>query len=215
MPHKHEICTMQILLIAATNFEVQPFTSTNNNIDVLITGVGVPATIYNLQKKLQEKRYDVVIQAGIAGTFLNDSELGKTFLVKQDTFGDIGIEEKGNFSTIFKLGFASENDFPFENGWLVNKHLLLSEESVNAITVNKVSDSEIQKQQLIKTYNPVIESMEGAALHYVCLQENLSFLQLRSISNHVGERDKSKWKIKDAISSLNIEIAKTVELLNG
>jgi futalosine hydrolase len=215
MPHKHEICTMQILLAAATNFEIQPFISTNNNIDVLITGVGVPATIYNLQKKLQEKRYDVVIQAGIAGTFLNDSALGKTFLVKQDTFGDIGIEEKGNFSTIFKLGFASENDLPFENGWLINKHLLLSSESVTAVTVNKVSDSEIQKQQLIKTYNPAVESMEGAALHYVCLQENLSFLQLRSISNHVGERDKSKWKIKDAISSLNIEIAKMVELLNG
>ena len=215
MPHKHEICTMQILLIAATNFEIQPFISANNNIDVLITGVGVPATIYNLQKKLQEKRYDVVIQAGIAGTFLNDSALGKTFLVKQDTFGDIGIEEKGDFSTIFKLGFASENDLPFENGWLINKHLLLSAESVTAITVNKVSDSEIQKQQLIKTYNPTVESMEGAALHYVCLQEKLSFLQLRSISNRVGERDKSKWKIKDAITSLNIEITKTIALLNG
>jgi futalosine hydrolase len=215
MVHKHEICAMQILLVAATNFEIQPFISANNNIDVLIAGVGVPATMYHLQKKLQDKRYDVVLQAGIAGTFLDDSVLGKTFLVKQDTFGDIGIEEKGNFSTIFKLGFASENDFPFEHGWLVNKHLLLSAESVVAVTVNKVSDSEIQKQQLIKTYNPVIESMEGAALHYICLQEKLSFLQLRSISNQVGERDKSKWKIKDAITNLNIEIHKIVTLLNG
>jgi futalosine hydrolase len=136
-------------------------------------------------------------------------------MVKQDTFGDLGIEEKGNFSSVFKLGFASEDDFPFEHGWLMNKHLLLSSESVVGVTVNKVSDSEIQKQQLIKTYNPAVESMEGAAFHYVCLQEKISFLQLRSISNHVGERDKSKWKIKDAIESLNHEITKTIKLLNA
>jgi futalosine hydrolase len=215
MLHKHEICTMQILLVAATNFEIQPFISVNNNINVLIAGIGVPSTMYNLQKKLQEQRYDVVIQAGIAGAFSKDSPLGKTYLVKQDTFGDIGIEEKGQFSTVFKLGFASENDFPFDSGWLINKHLLLSAESVAAVTVNKVSDSELQKQQLIQTYNPVVESMEGAALHYVCLQEKISFLQLRSTSNHVGERDKSKWKIKDAIASLNAEIDKTITLLNA
>jgi futalosine hydrolase len=215
MPHKHEICTMQILLVAATNFEIQPFVSTDHTLDVLIAGVGVPSTIYNLQKKLQDKRYDVVIQAGIAGAFSTDSPLGKTYMVKQDTFGDLGIEEKGVFSSVFKLGFTSENDFPFEHGWLMNKHLLLSSESVIGVTVNKVSDSEIQKQQLIKTYTPAIESMEGAAFHYVCLQEKISFLQLRSVSNHVGERDKNKWKIKDAITSLNIEITKTIALLNG
>jgi futalosine hydrolase len=215
MPHKHEICSMQILLVAATNFEIQPFLSTDHTIDVLIAGVGVPSTIYHLQKKLQETRYDVVIQAGIAGAFSKDSPLGQTYLVKQDTFGDMGIEEKGDFSSVFKLGFASENDFPFEQGWLINKHLLLSSGSVAAVTVNKVSDSEIQKQQLITTYDPAIESMEGAAFHYICLQEKISFLQLRSTSNHVGERDKSKWKIKEAIGSLNEEIAKTITLLNG
>ena len=63
MPHKHEICTMQILLVAATNFEIQPFISTDHTLDVLIAGVGVPSTLYHLQKKLHEKRYDVVIQA--------------------------------------------------------------------------------------------------------------------------------------------------------
>jgi futalosine hydrolase len=31
--------------------------------------------------------------------------------------------------------------------------------------------------------------MEGAALHFVCLQEDISFIQLRAISNFVGERD--------------------------
>ena len=69
----------------------------------------------------------------------------------------------------------------------------------------------VQKQQLVETFAPQTETMEGAALHYVCLQQNLPFLQIRSISNEVGERDKSKWKIKEAVEDLNSEL---IKLLN-
>ena len=50
--------------------------------------------------------------------------------------------------------------------------------------------------------------MEGAALHYVCLQEKVPFIQLRAISNYVGERDKSKWKMQEAITNLHNELLK-------
>ena len=75
-----------------------------------------------------------------------------------------------------------------------------------AVTVNKVTDSELQEQQIIRHFDPDLESMEGAALHYVCLQENVPFLQLRAVSNYVGERDKVKWKMKEAIQNLNTEL---------
>jgi len=52
----------------------------------------------------------------------------------------------------------------------------------------------------------VIESMEGAAFHYVCLQEAVPFLQLRAVSNMIGERDKTKWLMKEAIDNLNKEL---------
>jgi futalosine hydrolase len=48
--------------------------------------------------------------------------------------------------------------------------------------------------------------MEGAALHYVALMEKIPFLQLRSLSNFVGERDKNKWLMKEAIINLNLEL---------
>ena len=136
-------------------------------------------------------------------------------LVQQDCFADLGIEEKEIYNTIFNTGFADKDEFPFTNGWLINTHealLTTGLPKVKALTVNKVSDSELQKQQFISTFNAVAESMEGAALHYVCLQEKIPFLQIRSISNHVGERDKTKWKMKEAIENLNNELAK---LING
>jgi len=200
---------MQILLIAATATEIEPSTAANSRVDVLITGVGVPSTIYHLQKRIHQMDYDFIIQAGIAGCFSNEMTLGQVVIVKQDCFADLGIEEKGIYTPVFNTAFADKDKFPFADGWLVNSNEALSKNNlpkVKALTINKVSDSELQKQQFLQTFNADIETMEGAALHYVCLQENIPFLQIRSISNHVGERNKTKWKIKEAIENLNKEL---------
>jgi futalosine hydrolase len=64
-----------ILVIAATAKEINPFielTRTGdlkNNIDILISGIGLAASTYHLAKQLALKKYDVVIQAGVAGSF--------------------------------------------------------------------------------------------------------------------------------------------------
>jgi futalosine hydrolase len=44
--------------------------------------------------------------------------------------------------------------------------------------------------------------MEGAAFFYVCLMEKVPFIELRAVSNEVGERDKSQWDIRVAFSVL-------------
>ncbi len=184
----------------------------------MITGVGIPSTMYHLQKKLQKKNIDLVIQAGIAGTFSDTIGLGEVVLVKQDTFGDIGMEEKETFTTIFHSGLIEKDAFPFNNGWLINKNAFLNHSflpPVLAITINKVSDNLLQRQQAITNFSPEIESMEGAACHYICLQENIPFIQMRSISNLVGERDKNNWRIQEAIKNLNVELARFVNMVLG
>ncbi|MEO8766119.1 MAG: futalosine hydrolase [Ginsengibacter sp.] len=199
---------MKLLVIAATGFEIKPFTENNKNADVLITGVGIPATIFHLTQQLPKKQYDLVIQAGIAGSF-NTLELGSVAVIEKDTFGDIGIDEKGRFTTLFETGLAQENDFPYRNGWLVNEHDYFAHPTLpvaKAITVNKIIDDPAQVKLLYQKFGAGVESMEGAAFHYVCLRQKVKFLQLRSISNFAGERDKTKWKITEAITNLNIAI---------
>lgn len=208
---------MKVLLACATKHEIDLHKMNlsknrgGKKIDLLITGIGVASAIYNLTKSLLQTQYDMVIQAGIAGSFTGGLQPGEVVLVREDTFADLGVEENGIFKPLFNSGLADENDFPFKKGWLVNHNELLDKgvlKTIRAITINKITDNKKQIDQQGNTFNADIESMEGAALHYVCLQTGIPFLQIRSISNKVGERDKSKWKMKEAIRNLNSEVKK-------
>jgi futalosine hydrolase len=216
MKRKYDFYSMQILVTTATVNEIALFTNTSANVDVLITGVGVPSTMYHLQKRLHQVDYDLVIQAGIGGAFTTDLYLSETVLIKQDTFGDLGAEEKNIFTPFFNTALIGANEFPFTDGWLLTTTTLPENtnlKKVKAVTVNKVTDNLLHKQQLLDVFDAQIESMEGAALHYICLQENMPFLQLRSVSNYVGERDKAKWKMKEAIENLNSELSMLIKQL--
>ena len=207
---------MSILIVAATQFEIKPILEEKESIDFLITGVGIAPVIFYLTKKKYEKKYDCIIQAGIAGSFNDNFNLGETVMVKEDTFADVGIEENGKFQTLFEIGFLDKNEFPYTNGWLINNHSFFQNTILpvaKGITVNRVAENDLQNKANKEKFSADIESMEGAAFHYVCLQQKINFLQLRSISNRVGERDKTKWKIEEAIENLNKELIKIVDNL--
>jgi futalosine hydrolase len=57
--------------------------------------------------------------------------------------------------------------------------------------------------------------MEGAALHYVGNLLQAPFIQIRSISNYTGDRDKNHWRIQEAISRLNQTLLEYVTALRS
>ena len=211
-----EFCSMQILVVAATEMEIAPFLARQTAVDHLVTGVGAPACMYRLQKKIHQNKYDCIVQAGIAGSFTQNIALGETVLIERDCFADLGIFENNRLVSLFDTGFVSKNEQPYQNGWLVNKTNWLHHFSLpkhTGVTVNMVTEQRMLIDEYTKLYEPAVETMEGAALHYVCLMENIPFLQLRAISNMVGERDKSKWKISEAVHNLNNHLQEITEVL--
>jgi futalosine hydrolase len=48
-------------------------------------------------------------------------------------------------------------------------------------------------------------------LHYVALREGIEFLQLRSFSNYIAERNKKRWEMKKSIEHLNLELLRLIE----
>ena len=214
---------MNILLIAATAKEIEPFfeyyrnTRKPQNIDVLITGIGLTATTYRLLKQLQLKPPDLVIQAGVAGCFDKKIPLGTVVAVKKETIADQSVIELKKLKTLFDLQLIPHDQFPFKKGWLENNNEALKKlklKKVDAISVNEITTSRQRVSFYEESFKPVIESMEGAALHYTCLMEKIPFLQLRSISNYIAERDKTKWEMKRSIVNLNKELIHLVETIN-
>jgi futalosine hydrolase len=204
---------MKLLLVSATEAEITPFLnwrSQNPNIkdvDILITGVGMMATTYALTKKLSSARYDMVLQAGVGGSFDARFGPGELVLISSEQFADLGAEDHDNYLDIFELGLLKKDEFPFSDGQLLAPrspfYNSISLPHASGLTINTVSGSEATIKRRKEKYNCAIESMEGAAFHYVCLLEGMPFAQVRAISNMVIPRDKSQWKMKDAIINLN------------
>jgi futalosine hydrolase len=216
---------MNCLVIAATAFEIKPLlewlqkeekTNPSLEIDVLITGIGLTASTYTLQKQLSLKRPHLVIQAGVGGCFRKEEPLGKVFLIQKETIADQSVIELDKLKTLFDLALVPADQFPYKNRWLVNENPLLKKirlPKVAGISVNEISTDPRKVRLYQKQFNPVVESMEGAALHYVCLQENISFLQLRSTSNYIAERNKKNWNMEQSIVNLNKALVKILQSL--
>ena len=208
---------MKIALVAATWHEIAPiqdylserlYLKNHHQFSLWVTGVGLVNTTYNLTKKISLEKPDMAIQAGIAGSFQPLVYTpGDVVAVKEEVMGDLGVMEGNDmWNDIFKLKLSDPNLFPFKSGRLPNPHNKLFQKInlplVSAVSVNEITTSPKRIHQLIEHYAPAIESMEGAAFHYVCLNEGIPFMQIRSISNKIGERDKTQWQLNKAIENL-------------
>ncbi|MEN9548099.1 MAG: futalosine hydrolase [Bacteroidota bacterium] len=205
---------MKILVVAATALELSLFLqhkkiNASHKISCLITGIGLTATTYTLTKYLQKRKPDLIIQAGVGGCFDTSIPLGTVVAIKQEAIADQSVIELNKLKTLFDMALVPANQHPFQKGWLKNNNDVLKKiklKKVYGISVNEITTSK-QKVQFYKEYfNPVIESMEGAALHYICLMEQIPFIQLRSVSNYIAERNKKNWNMKESIINLNNEL---------
>jgi futalosine hydrolase len=212
---------MKILLCAATEVEIKPtveFITAHSikNIDILITGIGMMSAAYHLTRAVATSRPDLLVQAGIGGCLDETGCLGSVVTIRNETPGDIGVEQQGFFHSLFDLHLANKDAFPWKDGKLCNETELLHETGlpvVDGVSVNEISTDKDRIAYYSSAIKAQVESMEGAALHFIGLMEKIPFLQFRSLSNFAGERDKTKWLMKEAIVNLNTELQKTLHKL--
>ncbi|HEU4472943.1 MAG TPA: futalosine hydrolase [Flavisolibacter sp.] len=209
--------SMSLLVCAATDFEILPTLDMLRQqqpagVDVLITGIGLTAATYSLTRSILQARPSLILQAGIAGSLDPLLPLGKVVAVRAETIGDLGVQEDGSFRSLSGLGLLHPNDPPWQEGKLFNPFVEAAGTGlhpVDAVSVNEISTNS-ERIEIYRALGASVESMEGAALHYVALKENLRFLQIRSISNYAGERDKKKWAMAEAITSLNTALQELI-----
>ncbi|MBS1521588.1 MAG: futalosine hydrolase [Bacteroidetes bacterium] len=202
---------MRILVVSATEFEVESLKSEvgsqiqesrvkNQEIDFLITGVGMVATAFALGRHLATNRYDLAINLGISGSFDRNIALGEVVEVIEDQLSELGAEDDEMFLPIETLGFGESI---FKTDARLSSYTDRQLKQVSAITVNTVHGHETSIQKLTGRIQPQLESMEGAAFFYACKQVGVPCLQIRAVSNYVEKRNRDAWQIGLAIKNLN------------
>ncbi|WP_045027756.1 futalosine hydrolase [Draconibacterium sediminis] len=212
---------MEILIVAATTMEIKlivdelekveeesHFVKTYRfgdfNIDILVTGIGSSFATFHLTNALREKKYDAVINVGLAGSLTQELKIGEVVNVVSEEFADLGIEKQHEFLTLFESGYIGMNDFPFENGLLKasNSNGWIKLKKVKGITTNKSYGRDSSIAEMREKFTAHVESMEGAAVFYVCNWMGVKCYEIRSISNYVEPRDSAKWNIPLALVHL-------------
>jgi futalosine hydrolase len=211
---------MRILIVSATVFELQPLLDElgvkngqavkhrSHEVHFLHTGVGMTQTAYALTKELRNS-YNLVINAGIAGSFYRGIKVGEVVQVISDCIVELGAEDDEEFIPFKDLSLPGKNTFSNSS------HLITATldelKKVMGATVNKVHGNENSISLLLKRFDVEVETMEGAAMALVCEQEQVPYLQIRSISNYVTKRNRDAWDIPLAIKNLNTAL---LQLLN-
>ena len=89
----------------------------NLNLSILVTGIGSIATAWALTRRLcTGPRPDLVINAGIAGSFRDSFRTGDVVMPVSDCFADAGIESAEGFLTLSEAGLQDPDNHPFTKG---------------------------------------------------------------------------------------------------
>jgi futalosine hydrolase len=213
----------RVLIVVATEREIVPFVQflkeekakIRNSLfgengyafDILVTGVGLVNTAFQLGKNLATRKYDMALNVGVAGAYNSKIEMGEIVEIVSEQYADFGAEEAdGGFLDIFQMKLIDGNAPPFSNNKLINKKPLKSPgvKLVQGISVQTVRGYDKTIDRTRRKFNPDVESMEGCAFFQACLETNTPFAEIRAISNYVTPRDTSTWQMKDAIISMNV-----------
>lgn len=223
---------MKILIVAATDLELQPVIKKLVNdlslsrdqshwyhcdglsVMFMESGVGSLMTAVSLLKTNSSFVFDLWIQIGIAGSFTNELSVGQVVEVTNERFGDLGIEQKdGSFVDVFEAGLTRKDLFPFTDGTLINPVSYTSFPKVGGVTVNRVSGTQETITTSLQKFGADVETMEGGGFFYAALLENIPFCQIRAISNKVEVRDISLWNIPLALENLSQNLVKILSII--
>ena len=195
----------------------------NKSYDLMITGPGVFNAAHALTVYLEHSSPSLVLQAGIAGVFKDTGcVIGDVAIATREHYVHTGIQTKNfendplPFDLIKDNPLSRKGIYPFEQDRVDRIHEILSrglsKNQINIIkgpfiTVSSITSSFKQAGLLYSIFSPVMEAMEGAACAHTAALYNIPVIEIRSASNFVGERDKSKWDIDLAMEHLGLVCA--------
>jgi futalosine hydrolase len=186
--------------------------------DVLAAGVGPVAAAANTARVLATVEYGLVVSAGIGGGFPGRAEVGSLVVAKEIIAADLGLETSDGFSSLEHLGFGS-NCIQADAGLVhrVTEALLAAKLPVNTgsvLTVSTVTGTAARAAEMAaRVPGGTAEAMEGYGVAFAAHDLGIPVMEIRAISNLVGPRDRTAWRIKEALEVLEAASSILLEVL--
>lgn len=189
---------------------------------VVQLGVGKVAAAVTMYEVLRAERPDAVLLFGVCGAYPDRHRqrpprigLRELCLCGSDQYGDEGSETPKGFLDLQALGFGDVGPFAADAALTARIAALLDAGIVRGCTVSTCSGTEPRSEILAVRSNADVESMEGAAVAFVCRRLNVPFAQLRCVSNWTGDRAHGEWDVAGALAVLRPAVQRVLGELQG
>ncbi|MFE1550262.1 futalosine hydrolase [Streptomyces sp. NPDC058718] len=184
--------------------------------DLLVGGVG-PAAVAaatgtalacaSLADTTARTPYDLVVSAGIAGGFAPHAPIGTVVVSEAIVAADLGAETPDGYLAVEELGFGrSVHPVPHSlTGPLATALRAAGRPHTVApvLTVSTVTGTAGRTAELAGRHPAAAaEAMEGFGVAEAAAAYGVPVVEIRAVSNAVGPRDRSAWRIGEALDSL-------------
>ncbi|WP_428962440.1 futalosine hydrolase [Micromonospora fluostatini] len=208
--------TAGLLVVTAVPVEAEAVRAGLTDPTVTVAPVGVgPAAAGAATARLLAlaeaagRPYRAVISAGVAGGFTGRVAVGATVLGDRSIAADLGAESPEGFLPVDELGMPPEvlgggSDLPADPALLAGLRARLPRAAVGPVlTVSTVTGTAASTATLTARHpTAVAEAMEGYGVAVAAAHAGLPFAELRTISNPIGPRDRSAWRMREALTAL-------------
>jgi futalosine hydrolase len=202
--------TRSVLVVAATDAEVAALRPVlGDGVHLIVTGVGMVATAARCARELARRRVDVALNLGLCGSFDPSLGPGDVVHVVRDRIAELGAEDDEAFLTLADIGLTA--DTVFVNAQPPANAALRGLRQADGITVNTVHGCGRSIAAVVARFQPQVESMEGAGFMCACLDAGVPFAEVRAVSNVVERRNRSAWRIQEAIAALTDTAVRLLE----
>jgi futalosine hydrolase len=193
-----------ILIVCAVAKELS-FLAPQPHVEVLVTGVGPVEAANHVSRALALGTYDLVINAGLAGAIppkfaladAVDFAIGDAVVVSEELF-ELDLETGKSLALPDDL---SVHDRASSELSLVDRLVELGFPSVRGVTVGRVTATEDTAARLA-ALGAQVESMEGFPVLRAAEIAGVPAVEVRGISNRVGDRSKSNWDFSAGVTGL-------------
>jgi futalosine hydrolase len=198
-----------ILLVSAIPQELD-WLGPRAGVEVLAAGVGPADAAARVTRALVQRRYDVLINAGIAGSLRRDiASVGEGVVVGEEVM-ELRLESGEPIS--LPAGQVVADRVP-SDAHLCEAVTALGFALVRGVTVTRVTATEETAQRL-RAFGAEIETMEGLAVLRAAQLAGVPAVEVRGISNLVGDRASSEWNFDAGIAGLRRVLNATLDLLH-